>query len=183
MKRKSMFAKSIMIAGIFTLGLTMQATAAEAGNKRERDHHEKRYKHSQYSKHNKHNKHDQRSHHYERADHHRYKKVERHHVAYQSGYRYEARYSGPSYRYTSHRRHNRFVIPTYISVSYAHDYQPYYYGDRYYRPHGHIHQVYRFPVYSDYGVDYRAVTYCNGSHYRSGQFVYNGPKLGFSIQF
>jgi hypothetical protein len=173
MKKQSIFAKSLMIAGIFTLGLALQAPAAEAGHKNRRDHHEKRYKHSQYSKHNKHNKHDQRSHRYKHSGHDRYKKVER----------YQTRYSGPSYSYRTDRRHNRFVVPTYISASRAYDYQSYFHSESYYRPHGHIHQVYRFPVYDGYGMDYRAVTYCNGSHYRTGRFVYDGPKFGFSIQF
>ena len=148
MKKQSIFAKSLMIAGIFTLGLALQAPAAEAGQKHRRDHHEKHQKYKKYS-----NKH--------------HKKHSRHAVVHQPAYRH----------------HNRFVTPTYISAGRAYDYQSYFHSENWYRPHGHDHQVYRFPAYDSYGMDYRAVTYCNGSHYRTGRFVYDGPKFGLSIQF
>ena len=36
--------------------------------------------------------------------------------------------------------------------------------------HRHYHEVYRFPVYSDYGVEYYPYAYCEGNFFGRGTF-------------
>ena len=154
MNSKRHIAKTLMIAGSFALGLMLQATPAEAGNKHKDRRHGKRSD----------QRHEQR---YDRHD-----------------QRRDARY-GYDYRIVDgyKNRSRQFRIPNRIMFRSGMDYRPYFYGERFHRGHGHMHMVYRFPVYTDYGVRYRAVSYCEGDYYRTGQFVYNGPRLGFSIRF
>ncbi len=151
MNSKRQFAKTLMIAGSLALGLMLQVTAAEAGNKHKNRHKVKRY--------------DQR--HEQRYDRHDQRRHARYGYDYRivDGYRYDNRHN--------HRYMNRSGV----------DHRPYFYGERFHRGHGHMHRIYRFPVYTDYGVRYRAVSYCEGDYYRTGRFVYNGPRLGFSIRF
>jgi hypothetical protein len=80
-------------------------------------------------------------------------------------------------------RHDRFRIPNRMVYRSRVDYRPYYYGERFHRGHNHMHMVYRFPVMTDYGMRYRAVSYCGDDYFRTGRFVYNGPRLGFEIRF
>ena len=168
MNSKRQFAKTLIIAGSLALGLMLQATPAEAGKKHKDRRQNKR----------DHQRHEQR---YDRNDHRR-----------DARYGYDYRIvDGYRHDYRIDNRHNRghmnrsrqFRIPNRIIFRSGMDYRPYFYGERFHRGHGHMHMVYRFPVYTDYGVRYHAVSYCQGDYYRTGRFVYNGPRLGFSIRF
>jgi len=81
-----------------------------------------------------------------------------------------------------------FVVPSYIPAPRVVEYQPYVVQRAWYRPHNHRHVVYRFPVYTDFGVVYRPYTYC-GDHIFSpdndvhGRIAFGGPNFGVAIGF
>lgn len=91
--------------------------------------------------------------------------------------------------YAPRRGHHRFVPPRAIHKRHVKKYKPYYYGRSYYRPHGHHHTIYSFPVYYDpYGYPYPKpvyypYAYCESSFFAQGVFTPHGPQFsfGFSI--
>ena len=179
MKSKRRFTKIMLIAGSFALGLMLQTTAAEAGGKNKDRRHGKRGDHRVEQRHD------------QRGDR-RVDRRDRYGYDYRirKGVRYDRRDNryGNKHAYNRGRGHkyghnNRFRIPNRMVYRSRVDYRPYLYGERYYRGHNHMHLVYRFPVYTDYGVSYRAVSYCGDDYFRAGSFVYNGPRLGFEIRF
>lgn len=94
------------------------------------------------------------------------------------------------HRHEEFRRSHRpvFVVPSHIPVRRAVEFQPYFAARTWYRPHGHRHVVYRFPVYTDYGVVYHPYTYCGDHLFRSdgdvhGRIAFGGPHLGVHIGF
>lgn len=85
-----------------------------------------------------------------------------------------------------------FVVPSYIPARHVVEYQPYFVARSWYRPHRHRHVVYRFPVYTDFGMVYRPYTYCGdhvfyGDGFRGydddvhGRVAVAGPNFGLSI--
>jgi hypothetical protein len=76
------------------------------------------------------------------------------------------------------------VVPRRIrSFGYAH-YRPYYRGVSWFRPHGHYHSVYLFPVRTEAGLIYRPHYYCRGTLFGSGaRLAYHGRHVGFSVGF
>lgn len=168
------FTKIMLIAGSFALGLMLQSTVAEAGGKHKDRRHGKRDDHRYEQRHDR------------RGDRHVDRRA-RYGYDYRivNNVRYD-RNRGHKHghnKYWKRNRYDRFRIPNRIVYRSRVDYRPYFWGERYSRRHGHMHMVYRFPVYTEYGMDYRAVSYCEGDYYRAGRFVYNGPRLGFEIRF
>ncbi len=86
-----------------------------------------------------------------------------------------------------HHRHDaRFVVPHRIVTSRAYVYRPYLHNRLYFAPHHHYHAVYRFPVYTAYGVTYEPSYYCDGvlfDPYPSGYVSYASPRFGVFIGF
>lgn len=74
------------------------------------------------------------------------------------------------YPYGHGHRRGHFSIPKLIARELVHALADYHYGRHYYRSHGHYHEIYRFPVYSDHGVSYRPYAYCEGRYYATGRF-------------
>ncbi len=138
-----------------------------------------------------HRSHSQRSHgryDHRRGGHYRYDKhFWKKHKHHDRGYRRDQghRYYGPTYRGHGHRGHGNghFEIPRAIHRHGYHPYRDYYHGRVYYRGHGHYHDVYRFPVYSGYRVDYRPYAYCDGGFFASGYFGLRGPVFSIGIGF
>jgi hypothetical protein len=52
-----------------------------------------------------------------------------------------------------------------------------------YRPHGHHHAVYQFPVYTEVGLAYRPHHYCEGVLYVGGRVAYHGKRVSISVGF
>jgi hypothetical protein len=167
MNSKRKIAKTLMIVASFALGLMLQTTAAEAGRKHKDRHKVKRNDHRHEQRYDRHDRHDRR-------------RVDRYGYDYRivDGYRYDNRH----YRRWE-RRHTHFRIPDRIRYRASAEYRPYLYAERFHRGHGHMHLIYRFPVRTRYGVDYVAVSYCEGRHFRTGQFVWEGDRYGFRIRF
>jgi len=72
------------------------------------------------------------------------------------------------------------VVPTVIGRAQATTYRPYYRGQVYYAPHGHVHTVYSFPVWPDRVPAYETRYYCRGGLFVDGRASFVGP--GFSLQ-
>lgn len=122
-------------------------------------------------------RHHRRQHHYDR--HHR-----RHHHRHYTDHRYRRHgyYDDHHYRYNRHRiRH--FDIPKLILHELLHSYRPYRYGRVYYSQHRHYHEIYRFPVYSEYGVEYYPYAYCEGKFFGRGHFRGGRPVFDVHIRF
>ncbi len=80
--------------------------------------------------------------------------------------------------------HGRFVVPQRIDRRYVDDYRPYYWKRVYDRGHRHHHAVYRFPVYTTYGIVYQPYAYCGERLFHGGvHFSYHGSHVAFSIGF
>ncbi len=120
-------------------------------------------------------RHHRRHHRYDR--HHR-----RHHHRHYTDHRYHRRYDDHYYRYNRHRiRH--FDIPKLILHELLHSYRPYRYGRVYYSQHRHYHEIYRFPVYTEYGVEYHPYAYCEGKFFGRGHFRNGRPVFDVRIRF
>jgi hypothetical protein len=78
------------------------------------------------------------------------------------------------------RRHE-FEVPRHIARH--RDYERYYHGRVYDRPHRHYHPVYAFPVYGPRGVVYEPHAYCGDTYYGRGAFHYDGPRLSIRWLF
>ena len=81
-----------------------------------------------------------------------------------------------------------FVVPSFIPARRVAEYHPYVLQRSWYRPHNHRHVVYRFPVYTDFGVVYRPYTYCGDHLFRHdddvhGRIAFGGPNFGVNIGF
>ena len=179
MNSKRRFTKIMLIAGSFALGLMLQTTAAEAGGKNKDRRNGKRV-HQRVEQ-----RHDQRG---DRRGDRRVDRRDRYGYDYRivNRVRYDRRDDRRNDRIHDNRygdKHNRFRIPNRMVYRSRVDYRPYFYGERFYRSHNHMHMVYRFPVYTEYGMTYQAVSYCGDDYFRAGSFVYNGPRLGFEIRF
>jgi len=184
MNTSKRFTKIMLIAGSFALGLMLQTTAAEAGGKHKDRRHGKRGDHRVEQRHEHRGDHrvdrrDRYGYDYRVRNGVRYDRHRRHDHAYNRGRGHKHGHN----KYWKRNRHDRFRIPNRIVYRSRVDYRPYFWGERYSRRHGHMHMVYRFPIYTDYGMDYRAVSYCGDDYYRTGRFVYSGPRLGFEIRF
>lgn len=81
------------------------------------------------------------------------------------------------------RRHASFVVPRRIEQRSVRPYRPYHQGRIYNQPHGHHHEVYVFPVYTDFGWMQRPYYYCEGALYGGGHGAYRGPRLSFGLTF
>jgi hypothetical protein len=85
--------------------------------------------------------------------------------------------------YVGERRGDLVIAPGAIV---AHDlvrYRPFHRGDYWFEPHRHVHAVYEFPVRSDYGIDYRQASYCNGERFTSSYVSYDGPRFHVRVRF
>jgi hypothetical protein len=80
------------------------------------------------------------------------------------GRRYDDRY-----RYNNYRSRT-FSVPRVIVRNVVPTYRPYYFDRVYYPAHHHYHEIYRFPVYLDYGVEYYPYAYCEGNFFGRGIF-------------
>ncbi len=141
-------------------------------------------------RHERHNWHRQE---HDRYDHHRGNHDRRHygnhrHDRYQHDYRHD-RYRHDRYRHDRYRpghggyyRH-RFDIPRAITHELLHAYSSYHHGRQYYARHRHNHEIYRFPVYGEYGVDYYPYAYCEGNFFGRGTFRNGRVKFGINISF
>lgn len=77
-----------------------------------------------------------------------------------------------------------FAVPARIDHRHVEVYRPYYWTRVYDRGHRHHHAVYRFPVYTAYGVVYEPYAYCGGRLFRDGvQFSYHGRHVAISVGF
>jgi hypothetical protein len=63
------------------------------------------------------------------------------------------------------------------------DYRPYFAGDTWFRPHGHYHAIYVFPVRTRHGIVYREYEYCRGDLFIRNGLTYHGRRVNFSIGF
>ena len=75
------------------------------------------------------------------------------------------------------------VVPRRFERRHVELYRPYYGGTVYYRPHGHDHDVYYFPVRTARGIVYRPHYYCRGSLYDRNHVAYHDDRLSFRIEF
>ena len=110
----------------------------------------------------------------------------------EAGHGHHGNHGNPHWKHGhgEYRRSYRpvFVVPSYIPAPRVVEYQPYVVQRAWYRPHNHRHVVYRFPVYTDFGVVYRPYTYC-GDHIFSpdhdvhGRIAFGGPNFGVAIGF
>ena len=74
----------------------------------------------------------------------------------------------------------RFHVPPRIEGRYVQRYRPYYEGSVWFEPHGHRHDVYRFPVATSRGHGYEPHYYCDGTRFR---LDYDRPGLHVNIGF
>ena len=124
---------------------------------------------------------DRHRHRYDRHRHDRYPRYRDHHRHRHHRYdryrydRYRYRYDHDRYRYNRYR-HRHFDIPRVIAHDLLHHYRPYHHGRLYHPAHRHYHQIYRFPVYAEYGVEYYPYAYCEGNFFGRGVFR-NGRAL------
>jgi hypothetical protein len=83
----------------------------------------------------------------------------------------------------------RFVVPRHVSVRTVRAYDPYFSHRVFVPAHHHHHVVYRFPVYTSYGVVYHPYTYCGGDlvagygYGPSGHVSFGGPHFGVTFGF
>ncbi|MCP3963158.1 MAG: hypothetical protein GY719_35410 [bacterium] len=96
-----------------------------------------------------------------------YRHHDRHRGYYQSP---RHRYYKNDYRNDRYRHRRHFEVPRAIAHHLLHSYRPYHHGRVYYSQHRHHHDIYRFPVYSEYGVEYYPHAYCEGSFFGRGVF-------------
>jgi len=82
-----------------------------------------------------------------------------------------------------HRRHGDFVVPRTIRHRHVQRYETYRSRRVYHRRHGHYHVVYRFPVYTDRGVRYRAYEYCGNRMFAGGSLTVGGPRFQVHFDF
>jgi len=75
------------------------------------------------------------------------------------------------------------VVPRRVKRHQAHIYRPYFGGTAYFRPHGHDHDVYYFPVRTGRGVVYRPHYYCRGSLSDRNHIAYHGEHVSFRVGF
>jgi hypothetical protein len=90
------------------------------------------------------------------------------------------------YRHGHRHGYRHFAIPRSIHHHRLEHYRPYYWGRSYFRDHRHYHRVYRFPVYTDYGVSYRYYPYCEGNLYDDGlrgRIGFYGDRFSIDIGF
>lgn len=131
-----------------------------------------RYRHDRHHRYDRHRRHHDYDRH-RRYDHHRYDHRRYDHHRYDH-HRYDHhRYDG----YGHHRQH--FTIPRAILHDVLHTYRPYHHGRAYHPRHRHHHDVYRFPVYGEYGVEYYPYAYCEGSFFARG--VFRGGRAVFDV--
>ena len=143
------------------------------------DHRADRNRHHRYDRHRHDHRYDRHryDHRYDRHrrdhryDRHRYDhRYDRHRRDHRYDRHYRGSYNDP-YRYRSNPyRYRSFSIPRMIVHDLLHHYRPYHHGRLYHKAHGHYHQVYRFPVYADHGVEYYPYAYCEGSFFGRGTF-------------
>jgi hypothetical protein len=99
-------------------------------------------------------------------------------------------------RYKAHKNHKQvqkhsvhraalpaFVVPARMHNRHRVDYRPFNGGDVYFRPHGHYHAIYIFPVHTRRGVVYREFEYCRGDMFVRNQISYRGTNVSFNIGF
>ncbi len=60
-----------------------------------------------------------------------------------------------------------------------HHYSSYRHGRSYHAQHRHYHEIYRFPVYTDYGVEYYPHAYCEGNFF--GRGVFRNGRADFDV--
>ncbi len=125
-------------------------------------HNQNRYRHNQNRyRHNQH-----------RDDHGRYNHGRYNHGRYNHG-RYRAN------RY-NHGRTRHFDVPRAIVHDRLHAYHAYRHGRLYHAGHRHYHEIYRFPVYSEYNVEYYPYAYCEGNFF--GQGVFRDGRAVFDLR-
>lgn len=92
-----------------------------------------------------------------------------------------------------------FVAPRHVAFRTVRTFDPFFSGRVFYAPHNHFHVVYRFPVYTAYGVVYQPYSYCGDDLYNgygydgygsssygyapSGHVSVVGPRFGVSVGF
>ncbi len=108
----------------------------------------------------------------------RYRHRDQSHRYYDNRYRGNHRYNrgGPRHR-------GYFDVPRAIRHDYRHNYRPYHHGRVYYSAHRHHHDVYRFPVYTEWGVEYYPHAYCEGSFFGRGVFRAGRAFFDININF
>jgi hypothetical protein len=85
--------------------------------------------------------------------------------------------------------HRPFVVPRHVSYRTVRAYDPYFSSRVFFPAHHHYHVIYRFPVYTAYGVVYQPYSYCGGSLFDgygygpSGYVSFGGPHFGVAFGF
>lgn len=82
-----------------------------------------------------------------------------------------------------HRHMARFDVPKRLQRGHMDRYQSYYSGRRYFRPHGHYHEAYSFPVRTRWGWEPRSHFYCEGSLLGGIYVSYSGRNFDLGLQF
>ncbi len=131
-----------------------------------RDQRYDRNRHRDDHRYDRQRRHDRQRHRYDRYDRrYRNRHYDNHHRQDRYGH-YNGRYD----RYR-HGRRGRFDIPRVILHELLHTYSAYRHGRLYHAQHRHHHEIYRFPVYTEYGgVEYHPYAYCEGNFYGRGAF-------------
>lgn len=78
------------------------------------------------------------------------------------------------------------IVPQRIHRAQVAVYEPYYWGRVYHRPHRHYHVLYRFPVYTPFGLAYELHPYCGGRLFVAGHhgyIDYAGPRFHIAVDF
>jgi len=94
----------------------------------------------------------------------------------------------------SHRHHVRpvprppvrvrtVVVPTVIRPAQIVTYRPYYRGQVFYAPHGHVHAVYSFPVWHHRALAYETRAYCRGGLFIDTGATVVGPRFSLHVAF
>lgn len=85
--------------------------------------------------------------------------------------------------FRGHDGRGHFRLPHSIHHDNHHHFRPFFYGRAYFGPHRHYHDVYHFPYYTSYGLEYRPYYYCGGDLYLRGRVDLYLPGIGISVGF
>ena len=123
----------------------------------------------------------------------RYREHRRHHRVdrqrYDRDHRHGSRYGDRyNYRHNQHRGYyrpstRRFEVPRVIHRQHRSSYRTYHHGRIYHSQHRHYHEIYRFPVYGEYGVEHYPYAYCEGSFFARGVFRHGRALFDLRIDF
>ena len=74
-------------------------------------------------------------------------------------------------------------MPSRLAHDHRHRFRQYSHGRAYYRAHRHYHEVYYFPVRTDFGYAYRPHRYCEGNLFLNGGLALHGSRFSLNIGF